>query len=77
MIDEAKTIADESLMRLFLNSGFNKQLAQLRAQTTEIERELDLRKKLRPSLSDIYIEARMKLLEANRTPEEKRRGWKK
>jgi hypothetical protein len=48
-----------------------KQLSQLRANTAEIERELDLRKEVE-SESRRNLEARMKLLEANRSPEEKK-----
>jgi hypothetical protein len=48
-----------------------KQLSQLRVNTAEIERELDLRKEVEVE-SQRNLEARMKLLEASRTPAEKK-----
>jgi hypothetical protein len=48
-----------------------KKLSQLRIETATIERELDLRKEVEVE-SQRNREARLKLLEANRTPEEKR-----
>jgi hypothetical protein len=48
-----------------------KQLSQLRLQTAEVERELDLRKEVEAE-SQRNLEARMKLREANLTPTERK-----